>query len=690
MFNEMNSKLKKGIYFIELKKTKKMKLINNTQNKGMMRKLIFSSFMLVGLAAILPAQEVERTQPKFWIGVSGAANANMYTGTTQTLNSDIMVPAALHDGFGLGGFASLLLEFRPVPVVGLMLNLGYDNRGGAFDQVMSPCNCPEDLKTGLSYATIQPSLRISPFGPNFYFMLGGAYGYNLNKSFSYTFDQNNGELFNTTEGEFSNMRQHVFSSHIGIGYDIQLAAANSPHQVALSPFVSYHPYFGQAPRDMESWSLSTVRVGMALKFGKGKVNEVPDNEKAALIAPKVTETTVPAVVVVPNDAKFSVRAPLTVPVKRTINEAFPLRNYVFFEKGSSKIPNRYAKLNATQATNFKPEQLQVTEPTDQTGRSTRQLNAYYNILNILGYRMKQDPSSKITLSGASAGEGEALGKEYAESVKTYLVEVFGISGNRITTEGRNQPVHPSELPGGTNYLTLLREGDRRVDINVTPANLLAPLQIVVEQADPLDSRVLFNIESEQEVPFESWKVDVTDESGTTKTYGPYTRKQESVSGNAILGNNAKGKYKMVLTGVNADGTTVKKESTINLVRNEAPKEEALRFSILFDFDQSNAVANYERFLIDKVAPNIANNGTVIIHGHTDIVGSSDYNMQLSERRATDTRKILEKAVYDAGKTGVRFDVMAFGLDTDNAPFGNTLPEERFYNRTVIIDIIQPQ
>lgn len=671
-----------------------MKTTHYKQNKTMIRKLIFSLSMLIGIATTLQAQDAERTQPKFWLGVSGGANVNMYTGTTQTLNPSLMAPAAFHDGLGVGGFASLLLEFRPIPDVGFMLNLGYDNRGGAFDRVMSPCNCPEDLKTGLSYATLQPSIRISPFGTNFYFMLGGVYGYNINKSFSYTFDQNNGDLFNTTEGEFSNIRQHVFSTHVGLGYDIQLAAANSPIQVALSPFVSYHPYFGQAPRNMESWSLSTVRVGVALKFGKGKVNKPIKNESEVVIAPKITENIVvdiaPVVVPESGNAKFIVRAPVTVSVKRTINEAFPLRNYIFFEKGSSKIPNRYVALNSSQASSFKPEQLQVTNPTDQTGRSTRQMKAYYNILNILGYRMKQNSTSTIQLTGASAGDGEVLGKEYAESVKRYLVNVFEISSDRITTEGRNQPLHPSEQPGGQHYLTMLREGDRRVDITTNPANLLAPLQIVVEQADPLDSRILFNVESDQAVPFKSWKVDVTDESGVTKTYGPYTRKQESISGNTILGNNAKGKYKFVVTGQTAQGGTVSKESVINLVRNEEHKEESLRYSILFDFDQSNAVANYERFLVDEVAPHIANNGTVIIQGHTDIIGSTEYNMQLSERRALDARQILGNAVFASGKTGVRFEVLAFGMNADQAPFGNKLPEERYYNRTVIIDIIQPK
>jgi outer membrane protein OmpA-like peptidoglycan-associated protein len=669
-----------------------MKTTYYKQNKTMIRKLIFSSLMLIGIATTLQAQDAERTQPKFWLGVSGGANVNMYTGTTQTLNPTLIAPAAFHDGLGVGGFASLLLEFRPVPVIGFMLNLGYDNRGGAFDQVISPCDCPEDLKTGLSYATVQPSIRISPFGPNFYVFLGGAYGYNLNKSFAYTFDQNNGDVLNTTEGEFSDIRPHVFSTHVGMGYDIQLSAVNSPLQVALSPFVSYHPYFGQAPRTIESWSLSTVRVGMALKFGTGKVNEVekviPIPEKKPVIAEAVKPVPVVIVPVGESDVKFITRAPLTVPVKRTLNESFPIRNYVFFEETSTNIPNRYVKLNKSQAVAFKSEQLRKTEPKDQEGRSKRQLNVYYNILNILGDRMRENPKATVTLIGASAGNGAELGKSYAESVKTYLVDVFGIAPARITTEGRDQPVNPSELPGGKSYLAMLRAGDRRVDIISTP-DLLTPLEIISEQPDPLDSRVVFSAKSDKNQPLKTWNVALTDENGTTQVYGPYTREQESVSGNTILGNRPEGKYKVLMTGQTQDGVTIRKESTLRLVRNVEPKEEALRFSILFDFDQPKAVQAYEKFLVEVVTPQITDNSKVIIHGHTDIVGSTEYNMQLSERRALDTRQILEKAVYDASKKGVVFETIAFGMDADNAPFENKLPEERFYNRTVIIDIVKP-
>jgi len=301
--------------------------------------------------------------------------------------------------------------------------------------------------------------------------------------------------------------------------------------------------------------------------------------------------------------------------------------------------------------------------------------------------MLQHPQAQISLTGASAGNGATLGKEYAESVKRYLTDVFGIQGTRITTEGKDQPSNPSESPGGVNFLPLLRAGDRRVEIVSKSVDLMTPLQIIAVHENPMDSRVLFTTTSDKNQPLKSWNVQLTDEKGTTQNYGPYTDVQESVSGNTILGNRNSGKYKVVMSGLTRDGAAVKKETTLNLVRSpELTEEESLRYSILFDFDESNAVATYEKFLTDVVAPRIDDHSKVIIHGHTDIIGSEAYNMTLSEQRASETERILSNAVKRSGKNSVHFETLAYGMDTGKAPFNNTLPEERFYNRTVIIDI----
>jgi hypothetical protein len=83
-------------------------------------------------------------------------------------------------------------------------------------------------------------------------------------------------------------------------------------------------------------------------------------------------------------------------------------------------------------------------------------------------------------------------KLLAENVKQYLVTTFGIDGARIITAGRTKPVIPSEQPGGTKELVLLRAGDRRVDITSTSPQLLMevgggmmrPIQINTTQINP--------------------------------------------------------------------------------------------------------------------------------------------------------------------------------------------------------------
>jgi outer membrane protein OmpA-like peptidoglycan-associated protein len=283
---------------------------------------------------------------------------------------------------------------------------------------------------------------------------------------------------------------------------------------------------------------------------------------------------------------------------------------------------------------------------------------------------------------------------FAETIKKYIVDMYGIDGSRINTEGRTKPVNPSEQPGGTRELVLLRAGDRRVDIGSTSAELLTevgggimkPVQIIAVQTDPLDSHAIFNVPGASEV-LQSWTIDLEDERGTKQNYGPFTREQESVPGSSILGNRTEGSYKVTMRGVTKSGLSITKESNMRLVKQNDITQKGFRYSILFDFDKENAVATYDKFLRDIVSPLISNGSTVIVHGHTDIIGEEDYNYKLSQGRAQETQRILQSALSAAGKTNVKFETSGFGEDLGRAPFENNLPEERFYNRTVIIDIV---
>lgn len=399
------------------------------------------------------------------------------------------------------------------------------------------------------------------------------------------------------------------------------------------------------------------------------------------------------------DVIFTVFAPANIPVKRRVRETFPLRNYVFFNEGSTEISDRYVLLNKDQVKDFKEDHLEVFTPKELSGRAKRQLVVYYNVLNILGDRMGRFPSTVVRLDGASM-QGKDDGLAMAESVKKYLVDVFGIDASRINTEGRIKPRIPSEQPGGKLELELLREGDRRVSIwsespeilmeyQTGPNAPLAPVEILSVQEAPVDSYVAFNAAGAKST-FSSWSMEVKDESGNVQSFGPYTDDNVSIPGKSILGMRQEGNFNVTMLGQTNTGNTMKKEAPVHIALwNPSKDEEMMRFSIIFEFNDAKAVPVYEKYLTDVVTPKIPVNGTVIIHGHTDIIGEADHNQELSLARASEVKSILEKALAKAGRTDVKFEAYGVGEDETLAPFENKFPEERFYNRTVIIDIIPP-
>lgn len=658
-----------------------------------MKHLIVFILILTGVHGSLQAQVTDYTKPSWWFGAAAAANINLYSGSTQQLNSALTVPTAFHKGSGAGLYVAPLLEYhRPDTRFGFMLQLGYDSRRASFNEVTTACNCPADLSTKLSYFTVEPSLRIAPFKSDFYLYVGPRVAFNLNKSFTYQLGVNpdipaqikSAEV----KGDFSNINSTIFSMQVGAGYDIALSAKDKQTQTVLSPFVSFHPYFGQSPRKIETWNVTTVRAGLAIKFGRGHKKAAA----AVVVAPLPIE-----VAVIEPAVNYSVTAPKNIAVERRVREFFPLRNYVFFDLGSTEIPGRYKLLRKEQVADFKEDQVALVTPQNLSGRSGRQMIVYYNIINILGDRMGKNPSATITLVGSSE-IGSDDGKAMAESIKQYLVSVFGINAARINTEGRNKPKIPSEQPGGTNELVLLREGDRRVSIESSSAPLLMefqsgpdaplkPVEILALQQEPLDSYVSFNAEGATEA-YTSWSLEMRDEKGTVQNFGPYTQEKVSMPGNSILGTRQEGDYTVTMIGKTKSGNTIKKETALHLVRwTPSESEEGMRFSVLFEFNESKANTLYEKYLTDIVLPKIPAGGTVIIHGHTDIIGEEVYNQTLSMARANEVRTILEKGLAKAGRTDVKFETLGFGEDQGRSPFENKFPEERFYNRTVIIDII---
>jgi outer membrane protein OmpA-like peptidoglycan-associated protein len=472
----------------------------------------------------------------------------------------------------------------------------------------------------------------------------------------------------------------IISMQIGAGIDIALSSGKNRTQFVLSPFASFHPYFGQNPRSVETLNITTIRAGVALKMGLGQRIVTPE-AVAEAIDPEV---------------QFSVFAPTNTPTKRRVREVFPLRNYIFFTEGNAKIPSRYTVLKKEEVKNFGENQLEMVTPIAASGRSERQMDVYYNLINIVGIRMVHYPLTSIVLVGSSEN-GPAEGLKMAQSVESYLLSTFDIDSSRIKAQGQYKPKVPSIKKGKKNELYLLGDSDRRVTIETLSPELLTEFKsgpstaiISASHQDEAPETSFVQLEAKgAEKALDSWYVQMEDANGKTSSFGPFTKDKVSIAGQSILENKPEGDYTIKLIGLTKSGKTIHKETNAHVVLwNPIQYDEGLRFSILFEFDESKAIGMYDNYLVEVVAPKIPKDGIVLIHGHTDTIGNVNYNLKLSKFRANDVKNTLEKALQQLGRTDVKFEITGFGEDANYAPFKNEYPEERFYNRTVIIDIFQ--
>ena len=650
----------------------------------------FKSIIIIALVwfngmSTIQAQKIEYTKPSWWFGVAGGANFNFYRGSTHQLNSGFTPLTTFHEGDGIGLFVAPLLEYhKPNTRLGFQLQFGFDDRKGKFDQAKTVCDCPADLRTEISYWTVEPSLRFAPFQSNFYLFGGPRFAFIKDQSFVYQLGINPAYPDQTASpeviGDFDQINKTIVSMQIGAGIDISLSSKTSKTQFILSPFASFHPYFGQNPRSIETLNITTIRAGIALKMGRGKRIET----KAATVE------------VVEPEVQFSVFAPANEPTKRRVREVFPLRNYIFFNEGNTEIPARYTVLKKEDVKNFGENQLEMITPILPSGRSERQMDVYYNLINIIGIRMVHYPSTAIVLVGSSE-KGPNEGLKMARSVEAYLLYTFDIEPTRIKAIGQFKPKVPSIKKGKKNSMFLLNDSDRRVTIESNSPELLEEFKsgpslvsnsIGSQVEAPESSYVQLKVEG-AEIALTSWNAQLEDSNGKISSFGPFTKDKASISGQSILENKPEGDFKIKLIGLTKSGKTIYKETTTHIVLWKPVQfDEGLRYSILFEFDESKAIDMYDNYLADVVAPKIPQDGVVLIHGHTDFIGNSNYNLKLSKSRASDVKNTLEKALQLLGRTDVKFEITGFGEDTNYAPFKNEYPEERFYNRTVIIDIFQ--
>ena len=125
---------------------------------------------------------------------------------------------------------------------------------------------------------------------------------------------------------------------------------------------------------------------------------------------------------------------------------------------------------------------------------------------------------------------------------------------------------------------------------------------------------------------------------------------------------------------------------IDILNSEAPKEMTIVLderSLNFDFDKSNVKPQYYDLLHNLKEFIEQNNYEVTIVGHTDSVGSNQYNFGLSRRRAEAVKaKLLEFGLAEDRIVGIE----AMGEEQPIAT--NETAEGRAQNRRVEFKLVQ--
>ena len=245
---------------------------------------------------------------------------------------------------------------------------------------------------------------------------------------------------------------------LGFSYDLPL---NKTQSFIFSPEAYYSLALSNNVKSV-NWSMSSFNLGFSIRYGRG-VKEVVE------LAP--IDTVVVKEIVEIKDTIQELKLDLDITAKGLNNNdeelsnvvllkveeflryrSHPLLPYIFFDKNSKEIPKRYRSITRNETNNF----------SESTFFADSTLEVYYNLLNIIGKRLRQKPDAKIELMGTNSKSGSEnidLSKARAESVKEYLVLVWQIDEKRISTKAMDLPIKSSN-----NNRQEGKEENQRVEI----------------------------------------------------------------------------------------------------------------------------------------------------------------------------------------------------------------------------------
>ncbi len=594
--------------------------------------------------------------------------------------TDLLVGSASQDKFGSGwGFGGII----NVPI---FKNFAFSGRLG-FNAFSSNLNFilydynngsyliyVDALKISLSYLEITPSIQFFPMIRKFenLHLIGGLeIGSFITKDFT--------NLQGITQ-ELQTVKTRL-AVVLGAGYIIPLS-----QNVYLTPEISYRLPLTKVYDDTftnvdgyhtEALSFSQLRFGLNLTFSisKGSSPKQPELYPA--------EVGFKEVVTLDKDNKL---APVTQIKVEDIRyqEYFPIVPYIFFEENSSTLlPETQVLSTFAETGEFNPQAL----PFDALEINRR-------TLDIVGWRMKNNPQSDLTVTGTIDNsvrekENKQLALERANFVKNYLTKYWNINPQRINTRTTGLPSKPStsSVPEGVAE-------NRRAELSSSNPVILAPLLIEGDNqrfAEPW--QIQFVPYANVYDSFAFWEIDVYQGDNLLKRINGSGQPQIlnwTIKPNELMASNVPVDYSLIVETLGGKRYTAKGSIPTEYISQrrkkteDRPDQTITKFSlVLFDFDKADVSPQDQEIINRLIIPAIKFNSTVKIYGYTDRIGDDEYNLKLATRRAEAVKSIIQKARKD-----VKIEI--YGVGERQLLFDNETPTGRHLSRTVQVIIVTPK
>jgi outer membrane protein OmpA-like peptidoglycan-associated protein len=567
-----------------------------------------------------------------------------------------------------------------------------------------------DLSTSRIIAEVAPMLNWH-VGSGFNAMIGPYLGYVLSGSFTTNevLVQPTSATFSDTRSLTRNQRSGVLEPIVslqagivtGLAYDIDvepLGATLSPEVMFILPFTT--PV--ELPNN-QNWSQMLFRAGLAIRF-----KDKPLAEPVGTVIPPLES---PSVAISARELRNGeYRDVARIVVTETLSrEMYPLLPYIFFEEGQHLLPVRYRRISEAQARRYDPSTQYKYDSTSDKRQNT--MKVYHDILNVIGKRLSTTPGSFVTLTGFRSGEsGETadarLSSKRAQSVREYLINAWNLDTSQVRL-GTHGALPPKAAKTNMSDNMDVRDGhaeNRRVEISANPPSLLFPV-IVEDTARTIDKpNVEYVLQSSASIPIMNWTLIAREgvESGSsvrlvdTTGYGsvpPVVVKKYdgAVDQRSIPKQPGVLRYDLNVRDVESRTGTASNSMDVEYVtlqqrrrRGDANVEVNTYRLIMFDYETSELQgvpkSILEEFSIydQTVLEDAANSDTTLVRGYTDRKGNESANRVLATQRAT---TVADRIRTSAGSKSI---VVADGAGEEDAPYPNTLPEQRLYNRTVEI------